>query len=151
MKSNSILLRILKVTPVFHNFWKLAPVFLICIPAKASVTILSCSVDIKTVESIYFPRFGFNGEQRWDNVLIQVIPSAPMPTIVIKGLAFLSGAYETERDTGDKITFHRKISDNNKYFGSIDRYSGRLFITEENWPSPAFSVAGYCQAAQKLF
>lgn len=117
----------------------------------ARTVTLSCSVEITTVESQYFPRFGFSGKQRWSDVLVNVLPTTPMPTVIIKNLAILSGPYQTESNTDQEIKFQRVLSHNHKYWGSIDRFTGKLFITEESWPSSTFVVSGYCKAAEKLF
>ena len=117
----------------------------------ADMVTLSCSVDISSAESQYFPRFGFSGKQRWDNVLVRVLPTTPTPHVVIKNLAILSGDYQAELTIDEEMKFQRIVTHNQKYWGVINRVTGKLFITEESWPGPTFHVSGSCKVAEKLF
>lgn len=117
----------------------------------ADVVTLSCSVDISSVEGKYSPRFGFSGKQRWDNVVVRVLPTTSPPLVFIKNLAILSGDYQAELTIDEEIKFQRIVTHNQKYWGVINRVTGKLFITEESWLGPAFHVSGSCKVAEKLF
>lgn len=121
-------------------------------PAVNAEQFLTCDVQISTLESSNYPIFGFSGERVWSGVNVRV---TDRNVVIISGLGNLSGSYIPEKVVDDGIQFVRQGIPNHSDMivrGTLKRYTGKLFLSEENGMFGAkFYVTGQCTQSKRLF
>lgn len=120
--------------------------------AATAEQVLTCDVQISTLESSYHPIFGFSGERTWTGVTLRVTDHN---VVIVSGLGNLSASYIPEKVVDDGIQFVRQGIRNHPDMvvrGTLKRYSGKLFLTEEDGMFGArFYVTGQCAPSKRLF